>query len=75
LELFVSAEQAGGKVTVSINKANNKSIAIPATGGIDTWKTVALKDVRLTKGVNVIRIKADVGGFNFRKMEFTKSGL
>lgn len=61
----------GGKVSLSvdgvtvIDKAN-----ITSTGGWDTWQTISLGNINLTKGNHVIRVTINTAGFNINYFDF-----
>ncbi|RYG52676.1 MAG: carbohydrate-binding protein, partial [Chitinophagaceae bacterium] len=42
------------------------------TGGDQLWKMSAAKNIPLKKGVQQLRVYANKGGFNFRKIYFTR---
>lgn len=66
----VASENAAGKLELSVNNINKKSIAIPNTKGWEKWQTVAIKNIPLKKGNNVLRVKAQTGDFNFKSFQF-----
>lgn len=73
LKLDLAADQPTGKVTVEINgKAVAQSVNVPETGGLTNFRQIALKNIKLGKGKQVLRILADNGGFNFNSIQFTK---
>jgi endoglucanase len=69
LKLNVASDQSLGKLTVLANTIKVKSIAVPNTGGQQTWKQVEIPKVILKEGSNTIRILADKGGFNLKSFQ------
>ena len=69
--LRVAAPAAGGSLHLEdINGVNlSGPIAIPASGGAQTWETVNAI-VSLMAGQMTLRVVADTNGFNFNKLSF-----
>ena len=73
LKLDLAADQPTGKFSVEVNgKAVAKELAVPQTGGLTTFRQTAIKNIKLGKGKQVLRVHADNGGFNFNSIQFTK---
>ena len=73
LNLALSAEQTGGSMSITLNgKLAAKDITILSTGGLTNFKQTAIKDLKLEKGKQVLRVYASTGGFNFKSMQFIK---
>jgi endoglucanase len=69
----VASDSGSGQLSLTNNgTALVKTQAIPNTGGMDKWSTIAFKNIVLKAGVNKLRVDADKGGWNFRGMMFTK---
>ena len=49
-----------------------KEQPLPNTGGLQIWKRSEVKNIKLEKGVQQLRVYANKGGFNFRRIYFTK---
>lgn len=49
-------------------------IAVPATGGWDTWVTKTVSDIPLYAGKHILRVSFTGGEFNIGKMTFSKTG-
>ncbi|MBS1510996.1 MAG: cellulase family glycosylhydrolase [Bacteroidetes bacterium] len=68
LVLETASTNSNGAVEVM---ADGKAIAattqLPATGGETNWQKHTVGTVKLTKGVHVIRVMVDSGGFNWKK--------
>jgi hypothetical protein len=64
-ELRVAAPQAGGLLHVGFGTPSTvwSSVAVPATGGWQTWTSVHIP-VALAAGRQVMRLVFDTGGFN-----------
>lgn len=69
LRLSIASNQAAGKLTLMANQVRVKSIAVPNTGGPQTWKSIDVSKIFLKKGSNTIRIIADKGGFNLKSFQ------
>lgn len=71
VRLKVAALTDTGRISIEINgKKPANAITIPATGDLKNWKYVELKNIRLIKGSNKIRVYADKGGFNLKDISF-----
>lgn len=66
----VASENANGKLELSINNVTKPTITIPNSKGWEQWQTVAIKNIPLKKGTNVLRVKAQTGDFNFKSFQF-----
>ncbi|HEY5824191.1 MAG TPA: cellulase family glycosylhydrolase [Cyclobacteriaceae bacterium] len=67
LQLTVSAENTSGKILLTVNAKDIKNaVAVPNTNG--QWQTVESAEIKLKQGNNVIRVKAQSGGFNFKSI-------
>jgi len=49
------------------------SVAVPATGGFQAWKTVSVLTPELTAGVKILRIVMDSADLNFNYLTFTSA--
>ena len=66
-----SGEKSEGKLHLETeNGVQTESIALPATGKNDNWKTVILSGIELRKGSNKIKVIFDKGGFNLNYLDF-----
>jgi len=73
LKLDLAADQANGKISLSVNGAMvSKNNAIEPTGSLTNFQPTAIKNIKLNKGKQVLRIYADAGGFNFSSIQFIK---
>ncbi|GGG76876.1 hypothetical protein GCM10007415_05890 [Parapedobacter pyrenivorans] len=71
LQLQVASEIETGRINVSIDgQTLAQPITIPTTGDEEEWVLVPIEIPELTKGKNVIRIKAETGGFNLKSIAF-----
>ncbi|MDN3580566.1 cellulase family glycosylhydrolase [Mucilaginibacter flavus] len=71
VKLKIAAAADDGKITFSVNGVA-QTVAVPSTGGFKKWQTVTVKDVKLKAGSNKIKVYADMGGYNFKSLEFGK---
>jgi chitinase len=70
----VASTAAGKSLHVELDGVNiSGSIAVPNTGGWQTWQTVTIKNVALTAGQKIMRIVMDTDGFNLNNVKFTAS--
>jgi endoglucanase len=75
ISLQVSATADTGRVSLLYDQsALVKQQPIPATGGEQQTQTLHLKDIRLEKGVNRLRVYADKGGFNLYAITISQRG-
>jgi endoglucanase len=73
----ISFEVASGSdsARISLQSGSNTLIsemAVENTGGDQHWKVSAVKNIPLKKGVQQLRVYANKGGFNFRRIYFTR---
>lgn len=72
LKLNVAANNTG-KVSVLVNNKtaiDKKDIA--STGALNKWQTQPVGKLKLVKGINVIRLYFNNGGFNLKQLIFTE---
>jgi hypothetical protein len=61
--LRVASSGTGGTVHLAVDGSNvSGSIALPDTGGWDTWRTTAPVDVALPSGKHIVRLAIDANG-------------
>jgi hypothetical protein len=73
IQLSVAATADTGRVSVQINgKTAATSLRMINTGGDQSWQSLEIPNLRLTKGVNLIRVITEKAGFNFRSLGFKK---
>lgn len=73
LKLNFATDQADGKFSVSVDgKMAANDMTIGNTGSLTRFKPTMVKNIRLNKGKQVLRIYAGTGGFNFSSIEFSK---
>jgi hypothetical protein len=48
----------------------SQNIVLPSTGDTQKWKTSTIKNIKLNKGWNRLRVVAINGGFNFNYLQF-----
>jgi len=64
-----TAKEQRGKLFVQINKDRSPSLEVPKA---NEWETIEIKNVSLHKGENKLRVIAELGGFDFKSIEFRK---
>ncbi|WP_348810359.1 cellulase family glycosylhydrolase [Flavobacterium maritimum] len=73
VDIRYSSTVAGGKLYLEDENGKiSETITIPSSGGINTWKTVTLKNVTLKQGANKIKVHFEKGNFNLNFLEFKK---
>jgi hypothetical protein len=70
VKLLVSAHK--GKVTLSVDDTQQGTVSLSGTS-TNGWYTVEIKNVKLNKGNNRVRVIADEGGFNLKSVQFIKN--
>jgi endoglucanase len=70
VKLLVSTNK--GRVTLSVDDTQQGTVSLSgiATNG---WYTVDIKNIKLNKGNNRVRVIADEGGFNLKSVQFIKN--
>lgn len=72
IELRVASNSNGGTLHIEFDGVNaTGSISFPATGGWQTYTSVYVNNVRLTRGLHVMRISMDATYFNMNWLDFT----
>ena len=73
VRLKVASATDDAKLSLNINGANlAKEIAIPNTGSSKNWQVITLKDIRLKRGKNKVKVYADKGGYNLHWLQFAQ---
>lgn len=73
LEARIASEQSTGAFYLEFDGANKTgTIAVPRTGGWQTWRTVRRANVALEAGVHSMRLVAAAPGFNLNRLVFTR---
>jgi hypothetical protein len=71
LQLRVASINSGKSFHIAMDGANvSGSIAVPNTGGWETWQTVTVNNVSLTSGQHIMQIYMDTDGFNINYLVF-----
>ncbi|RZM11798.1 MAG: carbohydrate-binding protein, partial [Pedobacter sp.] len=66
-----SAKDAGGVLQLLVNnQPSGEPASIASTGKFDQWQTTTIRNIRLSKGSNSIRVLAVNGGFNLNYLQF-----
>lgn len=67
----LAAEKEGGLLQLENNKGTvYDRIAVTPTGSSDDWKNFELKNIKLSTGKKVLRVRVIGGGFNFKSFSF-----
>ena len=73
IAVTLSDADNGGRFSLLCNdKPLAENLTVGNTGGLTNWQTVEVKNIRLEKGVNRLRLVADKGGFDFSQLQFIK---
>jgi len=71
---FRLASASGGSLHLEVDGANvTGAVAVPNTGGWQTWTTVTKTGINLTAGTHVLRWVTDTAGGNYNNISFTKA--
>ncbi|MDF2457055.1 MAG: carbohydrate-binding protein [Cytophagaceae bacterium] len=69
---FRTASTVGGTVRLEMDGADvTGAVALPVTGGWQTWATTMRNNVSLTAGVHIMRLFVVTGGFNINHLTIT----
>ena len=72
----VAATATGKSMHIEMDGVNiTGPIAIPNTGGWQTWQTVTVPNVTLTAGKKIMRVVMDTDGFNLNYINATASAV
>lgn len=74
LQVRIASPDAGGRMRVLMEGKEVGAVAIPATGGWQSWQTLTVP-VTLTAGPQTMRLAMDAGGFNFNFVEFIATAV
>lgn len=70
LSARVNAEKIGGKIAVVVNNSQTASdVNIPQS---TQWQLVKVGNVQLMEGINTLRVRASVGGYNLLSLDVKK---
>ena len=69
----VAAMNANSSFRVEMDGVTIATVAVPNTGGYQTWQTVNKTDIYLTAGTKVMRMYCITGGFNINSLSFTST--
>ena len=71
VDIRFSSETAGGILYLE-NESGiiSEKITIPSSGGLDKWQTITIKNVKLNKGINKVKVHFEKGGFNLNYFDF-----
>ena len=72
VKLMVTSEAGKGKVSLLVNGAQQVN-AIALNNTSKSWYAVELKNVKLNKGVNKLKVLANEGGFNLKSVQLERN--
>jgi hypothetical protein len=71
LQARLASASAGNTLHVELDGVNiSGTIAVPNTGGWQTWQTVSVTTPSLSAGSHILRIYEETGGFNINYLTF-----
>ena len=71
LDLRLAADGTGKTMHIEVDGVDvTGAISVPNTAGWQTWTTLYVKDIPLTKGTHIVRIAFDASYMNVNYMEF-----
>ncbi|MBO9699057.1 MAG: carbohydrate-binding protein [Sporocytophaga sp.] len=74
LDVRVAADGTGKSFHIEMDGANvSGPIAVPNTGGWQTWQTVGVQGINLTAGEHIMRIVFDASYLNLNYVEFKQA--
>jgi hypothetical protein len=74
IKLLVSSDNGKGKISIITGDKQVQGTVSLATGTTTTeWYTVEVKNIKLNKGSNKLRLYADEGGFNLKSVQLVKN--
>jgi len=74
LQLRLASPNSGESLHIESDGVNiSGSVAVPNTGGWQTWQTVSVTTSSLTAGQHVLRIYEETGGFNINYITFVST--
>jgi endoglucanase len=74
VKLTVSSDAGKGKISFwTAGKQVATNVAVTNSAGVNNWYAIELKNIKLLKGSNKIRVYADEGGFNLKSIQFIKN--
>ena len=72
-KITIAPGMENGKISISSNgNFLVKEVAVPVNGDIGKWKTITVKNIHLSAGINRIRIYAGKGGFNLASIQIMR---
>jgi endonuclease/exonuclease/phosphatase family metal-dependent hydrolase len=73
LQFQVASAWATGRIHATCGSATTATLAVPNTGGWQTWTTISVP-VTLTAGQQVLKVAIDAGGFNLAGITVLAAG-
>jgi aryl-phospho-beta-D-glucosidase BglC (GH1 family) len=69
-----ASKESTGQMRLLVNDAfTSENILLPPTGETQAWQTSTVKNIKLGKGWNRLRVLATAGGFNLNYLQFISS--
>jgi hypothetical protein len=70
----VSTFSSVASCRVEMDGVTIATIAVPTTGGYQSWQNVSIPNIQLTAGIKTMRFYVTVGGFNITRLVFNQTG-
>ena len=74
VDVRVASADGGGRLLLSVDGQTLGTLAVPNTGGWQSWRTASLDGVALPAGEHVLELTVRSGAFNLNTMTLTASG-
>ena len=73
ISFITAAEKDSAAISLTENdKMIIEALSLPATGGLNQWRSSTVKNISLAKGFHTFRVVAVKGDFNFTGIQFKK---
>ena len=74
IQIRSASKEKDAAAEIDIN-GNMKMVKLPFTGDHANWQTTTVRNLKLNKGWNKIRVKAITGGYNLNYLRFIETNL
>ena len=73
IKIRAASEKTGGSIRLLINDRVEGNVSLPQTSNNQSWKTSTVKNIKLAKGINKIKLWISQGGFNLNYFQFIQT--
>jgi endoglucanase len=74
VDIRYAAKDSAAQIQLLVNDEPVANSSLPVTHGDVNWHTTTIKNIRLNKGTNRVRMLASTGGFNLNYFQFNRTG-